>query len=140
MTQTQTSKTAERRKDTKTQDPLQRVRAAAQELHAALSDAAVRDGHLLADDLKSVATKLKDVAVALEGAISEQTEVTRQHLGEAATWLDATQKHLEESLASKGEGLQAAVRKTLVDARAVVEKLSEALAAKRSSAAVPKKG
>ena len=140
MTQAQSAKTTERRRDTKAQDPLQRVRAAAQELHAAISDAAVRDGHVLGADLQSVAAKLKDVAVSLKVSIAEQTEVTRQHLGEAATWLDAAQKHLDESLNSKGEELGVAVQKTLADARAVVQKLSEALAAKRSSAAVQKKG
>ena len=140
MAQTQSTKTADRRRDTEVQDPLQRVRAAAQELHAALGDAASRDGHLLKEDLQSVAGKLKAVAVSLESSVAEQTEVTRQHLGEAATWLAETQKHLDESLASKGEELQVAVRKTLSDAHAVVRKLSEALAAKRSSAAVPKKG
>ena len=50
------------------------------------------------------------------------------------THLEATQKHVAESLKSSGQSFQTSVQKALADARASAQKISEAVAAKRSAA------
>jgi len=49
------------------------------------------------------------------------------------TDLEAVQKHATEALKSSGQTFENSIRQTLADARASVQKVSEALAANRSA-------
>ena len=115
-------------------DPLTRARAAAQELHAALSDAACRTGGAVKTDLDSVQQKSRALIDSLKDSMSAPEEQTRKYLKEALANLEAAQKHAAEGVKNKGEQFQAAVRKTLADARASAQHISEALAEQRSAA------
>lgn len=120
--------------DPKIKDALDHIRAAAQELHGAISDAAAkRDGATKAD-LEAFAQKAKSVAESVKGSIGTQQEAAKQHLKDAATHLEDTQKHVAESLKTTGQAFQTSVQKAVADARASVQKISEAVAAKRSAA------
>ncbi len=57
-----------------------------------------------------------------------------KHLADGVTHLEATQKHVAESLKSSGQSFQTSVQKALAEARASAQKISEAVAAKRSAA------
>jgi len=121
-------------KDVKVKDALDGVRAAAQELHGAISDAAAKRGDAVKADFQAIPLKAKAVMDSIKGTIGAQNEATKKQLAEAITHLEATQKHAAESLKNKGQALQTSVTQTLADARAAVEKVSEAVAAKRSAA------
>lgn len=117
----------------KAKDALDHVRAAAQELHGAISDAAAKSGGAVKADLEAVARKAKAIAESVK-ALGAQGEATKKHLDEAVTNLEATQKHAGESLKSSDQAFQTSVRQALADASASVQKISEAVAAKRSAA------
>jgi fructose-specific phosphotransferase system component IIB len=121
-------------KDAKVQDALDHVRAATQELHGAISDAAAKRGGAVKADLEALSLKAKGVTESVKGSIGAQSEATKKALAEAGTHLDATQKHIAESLKSSGQAFQNSVRQALADARAAAQKVSEAVAAKRSAA------
>jgi len=126
--------------DTKVKDALDHVRAAAQELHGTISDAAAKRGGAVKADLEAVSNKAKAVTESIKGAIGGQNEAAKKHLTESVTHLEATQKHAAESLKSSGEAFQTSIKKVVADARAAVQKISEAVAAKRSAASKqPKK-
>ena len=112
---------------------LDQVRAAAQQMHAAISDAAAKRGGAIKADLEAAGQKAKSVAESVKASISAQNEATKKRLTEAVTDLEAMQKHAAEGLKSSGQAFQASIRRTLVDARASVQKVSEALAARRST-------
>ena len=113
---------------------LDQVRAAAQALHGAISDAAARRGGAVKADLEAVGPKAKAITESLKASIGAQNEVTKKHLKEAVTDLEAVQKHAAEAMKNSGRAFQASIRQTLADARASVQKVSEAVAAKRSAA------
>jgi len=119
--------------DTKVKDALNHVRASAQELHGAISDAAAKHGGALKADLESIPQKAKALTESIKGSVGGQNEATKKHLKEATTYLEALQKHAAEGLKSTGKAFQTSVRKTLADARASVQHVSEAVAAKRSA-------
>jgi hypothetical protein len=116
-----------------TNKDLDQVRAAAQQLHAAISDAAAKKGGAIKSDLEAVGQKAKSVTDSVKASIGAQNEVTKKRLTEAVTNLEAVQKHAAEGLKSSGQTFQASIRQTLADARASVQKISEAVAAKRSA-------
>ena len=118
----------------KAQDPLTRARAAAQELHAALSDAASKTGGAVKADLESVQQKSRALVDSLKDSMSAREEQTGKHLKEAMANLETAQKHAAEGVKSLGEQFQASVRKTLAGARASAQHISEALAEERSAA------
>jgi hypothetical protein len=119
--------------DTSIKDSLDHVRAATQELHGAISDAmAKRDGATKAD-LEAFAQKAKAAAESAKGSLGTQHDAAKKHLSEAVTYLEATQKHVAESLKSSGQAFQTSVQKVLADVRASAQKVSEAVAAKRSA-------
>ena len=62
-----------------------------------------------------------------------QNEVAKKRLAEAVTYLEATGKHAAEGVKSSGKEFQTAVRQTIADARAAAQKVSEAVAAKRTA-------
>jgi fructose-specific phosphotransferase system component IIB len=117
----------------KVKDALDHVRAGAQELHGAISDAAAKRGGAVKADLEAVPQKAKAITDSIKGSIGTQNEATKKHLTEAATYLGAVQNHAAEALKSSGNEFQTSVRKALADARASVQHISEAVAASRSA-------
>ena len=126
--------------DTNVKDSLDHVRAATQELHGAISDAAAKRGGVMKADLEALAQKAKAATESAKGSISTQNDAATKHLADAVTHLEATQKHVGDSLKSSGQAFQTSIQKALADARASAQKVSEAVAAKRSaiSAKTPK--
>lgn len=120
-------------KDAKVKDALDHVRASAQELHGAISDATAKRGGALKTDLEAASQKAKAVTDSLKSSIGAQTEATKKELKDAVTYLEGVQKHAAEGVKSSGHAFQAAVRQTLADARASVQKVSDAVAARRSA-------
>ena len=84
--------------DSKTKEALDNVRAAAQELHGTISDAAAKRGGAVKADLEAVSQKAKSAAESVKASISAQQEATKKHLEEAVTHLEAVQKHAAEGL------------------------------------------
>jgi hypothetical protein len=120
--------------ENKVKDALDHIRAAAQELHGAISDAAAKSGGAIKHDLEAIPQKAKAVAESVKGSMNAQNEAAKKHLAKAITNLEATQKHTAESLKSSGQAFETSVRQALADARAAVQKVSEAVAATRSAA------
>ncbi len=118
---------------TKVKDALDHVREAAQELHGTISDAAAKRGGAVKADLEDASKKAKAATEAAKGAIGAQQEATKKHLTEAVTNLEAAQKHAAEGLKSSGQAFQTSIKQVVADARASVQKISEAIAAKRSA-------
>jgi hypothetical protein len=120
--------------ETNVKDSLDHIRAATQELHGAISDAAAKRGGATQADLEALAQKAKAVTESAKGSINTQRDAAKKHLADGVTHLEATQKHVAESLKSSGQTFQTSVQKALADARASAQKISEAVAAKRSAA------
>jgi len=118
--------------DNKGKDALGHVRAGAQELHGAISDAAAKRGGAIKADIEAIPQKAKAITESIKGSLGTQNEAAKKHLTEAATYLGAVQNHAAEALKSTGQGFQNSVRKALADARASVQEISEAVAASRS--------
>ena len=112
---------------------LDHVRAAAQQLHGAISDAAAKRSGAIKADLEAVGQKAKSVTESVKASIGVQNDAAKKHLKEAVTELEAVQKHAAEALKNSGRAFQGSIRQTLADARACVQKVSEAVAAKRSA-------
>ncbi len=119
--------------DTKVKEALEHLRAGAQELHGAISDAAAKRGGAIKADLESVPQKAKALTESIKGSMGIQNEVAKKHLKEAVTYLEGVQKHAAEGLKSTGQEFQTSARQALADARASVQKVSEAVAATRSA-------
>jgi hypothetical protein len=118
--------------DTKVKDALDYVRAGAQELHGAISDAAAKRGGAAKVDLEAISQKAKAITESMS-SVGAKNEATKKHLTEAATHLGAVQNHAAEAMKSTGKEFQTSVRKALADARASVQEISEAVAATRST-------
>jgi hypothetical protein len=127
--------------ETQIKDALDHVRSGVQELHGAISDAAAKRGGAVKADIEVILPKAKAVTESIKGSMGTQKDATKKALTEAVTYLEATQKHASESLKSSGQAFQSSVREALADARAASQKVSEAVAAKRSatSTKTPKK-
>ena len=97
--------------DTKVKDALDRVRASMQELHAAISDAAAKQGAATKADLEAFAQKAKTAAEFVKRSMDAQNETAKKHLKEAVTHLEAAQKHVNEGLKSTGQAMQTSIRK-----------------------------
>jgi uncharacterized protein YjbJ (UPF0337 family) len=119
--------------DTNVKDALDHIRGATQELHGAISDAAAKRGGATKADLEALVQKAKGVAESAKGSISTQHDAAKKHLSDAVTHLEATQKHVSEGLKSSGQTFQKSIKQALADARASAQKVSEAVAAKRSA-------
>jgi len=89
-------------------------------------------------DLEGFAQKVKAVTDSAKGTIGPQYQAAKKHMTEAVTQLEATQKHLAESLKTSGQAFQNSMRQVLADTRASVQKISEAVAAQRSAASSQK--
>src|SRR5258706_15592405 len=119
--------------ETNVKDALDPVREATQELHGTISEAAAKRGGATKADLEALAQKAKAVIESAKGSISTQRDAAKKHLADGVTHPEATQKHVAESLKSSGQSFHTSVQKALADARASAQKISEAVAAKRSA-------
>jgi hypothetical protein len=119
--------------DAKVKDALDQVRAATQELHGAISDAAAKRGVAAKADLEAISKKAKTAMDSAKASMAMQNEATKKDLSDAVTYLQATQKDIAASLKTSGQAYQASVMKAAADARASVQKVSEAVAARRSA-------
>jgi uncharacterized protein YqgV (UPF0045/DUF77 family) len=119
--------------DTNVKGALDHIRAATQELHGAISDVVAKRGGATKADLEALAQKAKGVTESAKGSISTQHDAAKKHLADAVTNLEAMQKHVSEGVKSSGQAFQTSVQKALADARASAQKVSEAVAAKRSA-------
>ena len=117
----------------KANEALDHIRAAAQELHGALSDAAAKQGGAIKADLEALQKMAGAAAESIKKAMDGQNEVTKKHLEDAATQLEAARKHAAEGLMSSGQAFQNSVQQALAGAHAFVRQVSEAVAAKRSA-------
>ena len=118
--------------DTQVKDAVDHVRSATQQLHKAISDAAAKRGGAVKADLQAVPQMAKAAADSIKGSMAAQNDAAKKRLAEAITYLDATGKHAADGVKSSGKEFQTAVRQTIADARAAAQKVSEAVAAKRT--------
>ncbi len=114
-------------------DALDQVRAATQELHGAISDAAAKRAGASKADLEAFPQKVKAVTDSLKVSMGAQSEATKKHLADALAYLEKARKHAAKGLNTSGKELQISVRQTIADARAAAQKVSEAVAAQRSA-------
>ncbi|SRR5271166_1210241 len=119
--------------DTKVKDALDHVRASAQELDGAISDAVAKHNAATKGDLEALAQKTKTVTESVKSSLSVQHDTDKKNLTEAAAHLDATQKHINEAMKTSGKAVEDSIAKALAEARASVEKVSEAVAARRAA-------
>jgi ElaB/YqjD/DUF883 family membrane-anchored ribosome-binding protein len=120
--------------DPKIKNAIDNVRAAAQELHGAISDAMTKRGGATKADLQAFGQKIKTVTESAKSTLSTQNATVKKNMTDAVTQLEATQKIVNDGMKATGEKLQTSVRQALQDARASVQKISEAVAAQRSAA------
>ena len=118
--------------DTQVKDAVDQVRSATQQLHKAISDAAAKRGGAAKADLQAVPQMAKAAVDSIKGSMATQNEAAKMRLAEAVTYLEATRKHAADGVKSSGKEFQTAVRQTITDARAAAQKVSEAVAAKRT--------
>jgi len=121
--------------DTQVKDAVDQVRSATQQLHKAISDAAAKRGGAAKADLEAVPMKAKAAIDSIKSSVATQNAAAKKHLTEAVTFLEATRTHAAEGVKTSGKEFQTAVRQTIADARAAVQQVSEAVAAKRTAGA-----
>ena len=119
--------------NTNVKDAVDKARAAAQELHRAISDAAAKRGGAAKADLEAVPQMAKAAIESVKSSVAGQNEAAKKQLSEAVTYLEATGKHAADAVKSSGKEFHTAVRQTIADARAAAQKVSEAVAAKRTA-------
>ena len=119
---------------TRVKDALDNARVAAQDLHRALSDAAGKSGGAVRADLEAVPPKVRAIAASIAASLDAQNAAAKTSLGEAATYLEATGAHVADALKSSGHAALTSIQHAVADARASVQKISEAVAEKRSPA------
>ncbi len=119
--------------DTQVKDAVDQVRSATQQLHKAISDAAAKRGGADKADLQAVPQMAKAAVDSIKGSMATQNDAAKKRLAEAVTYLEATGKHAADGVKSSGKDFQTAVRQTIADARAAVQKVSEAVAANRTA-------
>jgi len=123
---------------TKVSDALDHARTAAQELHGALSDAVAEHGRAVEVDLEALPLKAEAIAKSIGTSLDAQAAATKQTVGEAVAYLEATAVHTTQALKRSGHAAEQSIREAIGDARAAVQKISEAVAAKRSAASTHK--
>jgi hypothetical protein len=119
---------------TRVKDALDNARVAAQDLHRALSDAAAQRGGAIKADLETVPPKVKAIAASIAASLDAQSAAAKNSLGEAVTYLEATGTHVTDALKNSGAAALTSIQQAVADARASVQKISEAVAEKRSPA------
>ena len=113
-------------------DALEHVRTVTQELHRAISDTLAKRSSATKAELDKLINQVKAADEAARSAMQTQQGTIKQQLTEAAERLDAARKHANEGLKSSGEAFHLSLTKALADVRASAQKMSEAVAARRS--------
>jgi flagellar biosynthesis/type III secretory pathway protein FliH len=85
-------------------------------------------------DLEAFGQKVKTVTDSAKSTLNTQNATVKKQMTDAVTQLEATQKIVNDGMKATGDKLQTSVRQALQDARASVQKISEAVAAQRSAA------
>ncbi len=114
-------------------DSLKLIRAAAQQLHGAITDATAKRAEAMKADLEAIPQKAKAVAESVKVSLGEQSKPAKKHLTDALKYIEATQKHVAESLKTTGHALEASVQQAVADAHSAARKISEAVAAKSTT-------
>ena len=117
---------------TKVRDALDHARSAAQELHGALSDAVAMHSEAIKGNLEALPLKANTIADSIENSLDAQAATTKQAIREAVGYLKATAKYAAQALNSSGHEAERSIQRAIIDARASVQKISEAVAAKRT--------
>ncbi|WP_298166433.1 hypothetical protein [Novosphingobium sp.] len=123
---------------TKIKDALDHGRAAAQELHSALSDAVRNGGETIKGDLEGLVLEAKAIAVSMGGSLEAQSAAAKKAIDEAVVSLEATATHTAQATKSSGHDAERSIQQAISDARGAVQKISEAVAEKRSAASTEK--
>ena len=124
---------------TKIKDALDHGRAAAQELHGALSDAVGIGSKAMKSDLEALAHKATAIADSIGSSLEAQADATKTGIGEAVAYLQGAAQHTAQAVKSSGHDAERSIRQAIGDARAALQKISEAVAEKRSAAPTGKK-
>jgi ElaB/YqjD/DUF883 family membrane-anchored ribosome-binding protein len=95
--------------NTSVKDSLDHVRASAQELHGAISDAVAKRGGATKAELEALQQKIKTVTESAKTSMSTQRDAAKKHIGEAVTQLETTQKHLTDGLKTSGQAFQTSI-------------------------------
>jgi hypothetical protein len=133
MTQTQSTTAESPRTDRTSTSSLDGIRVATQDLHSAISDAAVKHHQASLDKLLKVVPQPAAIIAAVRAVIGAQTEVARKHLTEVVALLEGTEAQIAVSLKTTGQEFHTAIRQALADSRSAVQKVSEVVAATRSA-------
>ena len=114
-------------------DGLDRIRTATQELHQAISDTLTKHANASKAEVESLVEQAKAAADSARSTMRAQHgAATKRQLTQAIDMLEAAEKHAAESLKSSGEAFHASLSKALADARISVQRISEAVAERRS--------
>jgi len=119
--------------DVKVNNALDQMRIAAQDLHKALSDAAARHGEVLRADLEALPAQAKALEHTVRHSLDAQDVLTKDYIEKAAAYLHSTHTRIDEALKASGEAASGLIQSATFDARESLQKISEAIAAKRSS-------
>lgn len=125
--------------ETKVQDAIDSLRSAAQDLHRQITEAVAKRSDATKTDLAALAEKTKSVTQSAKASIDTQQGNVAKHLTDAVKHLEATQANLSDSLKATGTALDTSIKKVLAEARASVQKVSEAVAEKRAANSAKKK-
>jgi len=125
-------------------DGLDRVRHVAQELHKTISDTLAKRASATKADVEGAIQKAKTAAESARSAMQAKHDAAqdtiKKKLTAAVDKLDSAEKHAAESLKKPGEALHMSLSKALADSRESIQKISEAIAARRSEHAAKHAG
>ncbi len=119
--------------DARVKDALDHARTTAQELYQALTDSAALRGGSIRADLETLPMKAKAIAESLKVSLGVQSVEVKKSVEEASAYLEASGARIAEALRSSGQAAEISIQQAIIDARTSVEKISEAVAAKRAS-------
>jgi exonuclease VII small subunit len=119
--------------EAKVKDAIDNLRSAAQDLHKQISDAAAKRSGATKAEITALTEKAKNMVQSAKASIDTQKGNVAKHLTDAVSHLEATQANLSDSLKATGTSLDTSFKKGLAEARASVQKLSEAVAEKRAA-------
>jgi hypothetical protein len=125
--------------EAKVKDSIDHLRSAAQDLHKSISDATAKRSGATKAEIAGLSEKAKAVAQSAKASIDAKQGNAAKHLTDAVNHLEATQAHLSESLKATGVAFDTSVKKVLMEARASVQKISEAVAERRTATSGNKK-
>lgn len=115
-------------------DALDHARDAAQELHGALTDAVTQRGGALKGHIEALSARARALGESVALSLENQGAQSKHAVAEAIGYLEATGTHLTEALENTGDTAEGLLQHAIADLRTALQKLSEAIAARRSAA------